>query len=95
MTRIAEADVAFHEIIYMATNNKRLIQLLNNIREQMYRYRVEHLKKKECYARLSKEHKEMIIALEEGNEEQALALIKEHIENQAETVIDSIRNKEK
>ena len=95
VTKIAEADVAFHDIIYMATNNKRLIQLLNNIREQMYRYRVEHLKQKECYSRLSKEHKEMIIALEEGNEEVALALIKEHIENQAETVIDSIRHKEK
>ena len=95
VTKIAEADVAFHDIIYMATNNKRLIQLLNNIREQMYRYRVEHLKQKDCYARLTKEHREMIVALEEGNEEQALSLIKEHIENQAKTVIDSIRNKEK
>ena len=47
ITKIAEADVAFHDIIYMATDNKRLIQLLNNLREQMYRYRIEYLKKKE------------------------------------------------
>ena len=33
----AEADIHFHEIIYAATNNKRLVQMLNNLREQMYR----------------------------------------------------------
>lgn len=43
ITKIAEADVRFHDIIYMATDNQRLIQLLNNLREQMYRYRVEYL----------------------------------------------------
>ena len=47
ITRIAQADVAFHDIIYAATDNRRLIQLLNNLREQMYRYRIEYLKKKE------------------------------------------------
>ncbi len=36
--------MAFHEIIYSATNNKRLLQILNNLREQMYRYRMEYLK---------------------------------------------------
>ena len=40
----AEADVKFHEIIYGATHNRRLVQIINNIREQMYRYRIEYLK---------------------------------------------------
>ena len=40
----AEADVKFHEIIYGATHNQRLVQIINNIREQMYRYRIEYLK---------------------------------------------------
>ena len=48
ITQIAQADVLFHDVIYTATDNKRLIQLLNNLREQMYRYRIEYLKKKEC-----------------------------------------------
>ena len=37
ITQIAQADVLFHDVIYTATDNKRLIQLLNNLREQMYR----------------------------------------------------------
>ena len=95
ITKIAEADVAFHDIIYMATNNKRLIQLLNNIREQMYRYRVEHLKRKECYDQLIKEHNEMITAIENGDKELATKITRSHIGGQAQTVIDTIRSKEK
>ena len=51
LIKIAEADVAFHEIIYMATGNKRLIQMINNLREQMYRYRLEYIKDKSTHAR--------------------------------------------
>ena len=42
VTRTAEADVHFHDIIYRSTDNQRLIQLLSNLGEQMYRYRVEY-----------------------------------------------------
>ena len=35
LTELAEMDVAFHDIIYNATNNNRLVQLLSNLREQM------------------------------------------------------------
>ena len=42
--KIAEADVALHDIIVQATGNQRLIQLVNNLSEQMYRYRFEYIK---------------------------------------------------
>ena len=32
VTKFAEADVKFHDVIFMATDNQRLIQLLNNFR---------------------------------------------------------------
>ena len=41
---LAAADVKVHEVIYGSTHNKRLVQIISNIREQMYRYRVEYLK---------------------------------------------------
>ena len=34
ITKIAEADVAFHDVIFTATDNRRLIQLLNNLRSR-------------------------------------------------------------
>ena len=44
LVKLAEADVAFHEVIYKSSDNRRLNQVLNNLREQIYRYRVEYLK---------------------------------------------------
>ena len=38
--QIAETDERYHEIIYDSTKNARLVQILNNLREQMYRYRL-------------------------------------------------------
>jgi len=40
VSKLASIDVRFHDIIFEATDNKRLIQLLNNLIEQMYRYRL-------------------------------------------------------
>ncbi|SHK21014.1 GntR family transcriptional regulator [Hespellia stercorisuis] len=95
VTKIAEADVVFHDIIYNATDNQRLIQLLNNLREQMYRYRVEYLKKKEFYPQLLQEHQEIIQAIANHKKEQASACICQHIDNQTEAVIGIIHNNKK
>ena len=94
ITQIAQADVAFHDIIYAATDNRRLIQLLNNLREQMYRYRIEYLKKKECYPQLLNEHQTIIDAIAGHDKELATKFTSQHIKNQAETVVGTIREKE-
>lgn len=91
ITVVAEADVAFHDVIYNATDNERLISLLNNFREQMYRYRVEYLKKKECHAKLLAEHRELIRAIENRESERATEITSRHIENQVEVVSGTLR----
>ena len=88
VTKIAEADVKFHDIIFAATNNQRLITLLNNLREQMYRFRVEYLKQKECYPQLLEEHDKLIALISGGEVEEACELMGCHIDNQASTVSD-------
>ena len=91
ITQIAEADVDFHDVIYMATDNSRLIQLLNNLREQMYRYRIEYLKKPEFHAQLLDEHQQLIDMIEERNKEKAIEITCCHIDNQVAAVSDIIR----
>ena len=93
ITKIAEADVRFHDIIYMATDNQRLIQLLNNLREQMYRYRVEYLKNEKVHSQLIKEHEELISNIVGRNKEEATAIMNKHIDNQVAAVMDVIRTK--
>ena len=93
VTEYAEADVKFHDIIYLATDNQRLIQLLYNLREQMYRYRVEYLKRTEVHPVLLAEHEHIIECIEKHDKAAAKVAISTHIENQAKTVSDTIRTK--
>ena len=93
VTALAEADVKFHDIIYFATENQRLIQLLYNLREQMYRYRVEYLKREEVYATLFAEHEHIIECIVKRDKVAAKQAISTHIDNQMHTVADTIRTK--
>lgn len=94
ITEIAEADVRFHDVIYTATKNQKLIQLLNNLHEQMYRYRIEYLKDEEVYPKLLKEHKEIIERINRGEKEEAARIVCEHIDDQVNAVMDVIRTKQ-
>ncbi|MBQ3029642.1 MAG: GntR family transcriptional regulator [Agathobacter sp.] len=87
---IAEADVNFHDVIYEATGNPKLVNMLNNLREQIYRYRVEYLKDADNYPKLIKEHEAIYNALVERNKEAARSSIGVHVENQAIAVKEVI-----
>lgn len=93
VTAFAEADVQFHDVIYFSTQNQRLIQLLYNLREQMYRYRVEYLKRKEVHPTLLEEHNYIIQCLEKRDKFGATKAISTHIINQEKVVSDTIRTK--
>ena len=43
LKKIIEYDVEFHDIIYRATDNPKLVTLLNNIREQIYQIGRAHV----------------------------------------------------
>lgn len=94
LTSCVQADMRFHEIIYNATDNARLLQILNNLREQMYRYRMEYLKDREMYPVLLREHETIREALGARDREKAGAAIRDHIENQRESIINSLREDE-
>ena len=91
LVRLAETDVAFHEIIYQASDNKRLNQVLNNLREQMYRYRVEYLKEEQTRNLLVSEHEELVKAIREGDVQKAQDISFHHLENQRKAIIRTIR----
>lgn len=90
----AEADVKFHEIIYGATHNQRLVQIINNIREQMYRYRIEYLKDVESRKTLVKEHYEICDALKRRDAESAVEKMCIHIRNQQEAILRSLEHEQ-
>lgn len=88
---LAKADVDFHDIIYKATDNARLVQLLNNLREQMYRYRIEYLKDVRARKSLVQEHDALWEALRERDQEKARKIICAHVEHQQASIIHSMQ----
>lgn len=89
--KIAQADIAFHDIIVQATGNQRLIQLVNNLAEQMYRYRFEYIKDSSQHATLIEEHSHIYQSLLAKDKEAAAAAARTHIENQKKSIIRLIR----
>lgn len=90
-TTIAAADVALHDIIVQATGNKRLIQLINNLSEQMYRYRFEYIKEEDRHDNLVEEHRMIYESIAAKDKERAAAAAKLHIDNQEASIIRQIR----
>ena len=91
LVKLAEADEAFHDIIYCASDNERLIQTLNNFKEQLYRYRVEYLREEVTRNQLVSEHEELYRALRERDIRKAQEISFRHIENQRKVIVRSIR----
>ena len=88
---IASADVAFHNTIVEASDNDRLIQLVSNLGEQMYRYRFEYIKDESKHGQIKQEHKIMFDSIMEKDREKAVEIVKTHINNQEEAIMRKIR----
>lgn len=92
--QVVQADVAFHDAIYRAADNPKLMTLLNNLREQMYRYRVEYLKDENSYAALIEEHKNIFRCLQNRDKAQVTRATSEHVVNQERFMKNMIREQE-
>ncbi len=92
--QIAEADVSFHDVIYEATGNPKLVTLLNNLREQVYRYRVEYVKNPKNYPVLIKEHEAILQGLKDREVERAVSAMQEHVANQVLAVKEVIQEQQ-
>ena len=88
--KLAQIDEKFHYIIFNSTDNQRLIQLLNNLRQQMYRFRLEYLKDKNVHKRLAREHQQIIENIKNHDVESATINITTHISNQVNIVSQRI-----
>lgn len=92
VVNIVEADVKFHDAIYAMTNNDRLIQIINNLREQMYRYRLEYVKDARTHSILISEHNDIIKNISEKDILAAQDVMRHHIRNQEKGIIRLLKN---
>ncbi len=87
LREIAQKDVALHNIIVEATGNIRLEQMVNNLSEQMYRYRFEYIKDTSRHGALLEEHRGIYESILKCDKKLAAERAKEHIDNQEAAII--------
>lgn len=91
IAKIAKADVEFHDIIMESTKNSRLKALVNNLAEQMYRYRFVYLTDYSIHENLINEHMDIYNAIANKDKEKAKKAAQLHIDNQEKAIIDHIK----
>lgn len=83
---IVACDELFHDAIYKSAKNGKLENIINNLREQMYRYRYEYVKDNTDYTVLVDEHRKIIQGLKDRDKKFVRAIMHEHLENQIDAV---------
>ena len=92
MEGMIQKDIEFHDIIFKATRNEKLIQISNNLREQVQRFRVMYITKFKKSRTLATEHFEIAEAISNRNMDLAEKLAKRHIENAENYIISIVEN---
>lgn len=91
-TVIAAADVKLHDIIVRAAGNERLTEILNNLSEQMYRYRFEYIKDTSNYEKLVEEHRIIYESILNKDKKTAAQTARVHIDNQERSILNLLRS---
>ncbi len=87
----ALADVEFHNIIFEAAENERLNAMINNLAEQMYRYRFVYIKDEKNFENILFEHARIVQALGKRDKKEAAEAVKTHIDSQEKSIIMKIQ----
>lgn len=95
LQRCIKIDIAFHQIIYEASQNKWLQKILDSLFEQITRFRAKSLSQAGRMKKALLEHKELSEALAEGDSETAKELAQKHIAEARESVVSVFKEKQK
>lgn len=89
--KIVEADVAFHGLIYQVSRNERLVGIINNLREQLARFRTRSMSYPGRLEKTLDEHNEMFEAIADGDVSAARDAAERHMESAEKTLLKALK----
>ena len=87
MKKVVEDDMEFHDILYKASRNQRLVGIISNLREQMTRFRSMSMSYPGRLKKTLEEHSRLVEAIAQRDVELAQKLAVEHMENSEQTLL--------
>lgn len=89
---IVEIDTSFHDLLYKAAKNEKLFQMVNNLQEQLQRFRSASLARPGRSRTALDEHRKILEAIAMGDSKLAQKLAMEHIESAETAMMASIES---
>lgn len=90
MAEIVAADSVFHDVLYRAARNERLLGIISNLREQITNIRGRSMAQPGRMKDTLTEHRNLLDAIASRDPEAAAAAARVHIENAERTLIESL-----
>lgn len=92
LQKVVEVDTDFHTLLYQASRNQRLTQIINNLREQIQRFRTTSLSYPGRMKTALEEHRKIVEAISSRDGDQARRSAQEHIENAENSMMSMIQH---
>lgn len=87
---LVERDISFHDLIYKASRNQRLVAMVTHLKEQIQRFRTTSLSQPGRVKNAVHEHISIVEAISDRNVELATNLAREHIESAEQIFLNSL-----
>ncbi|SMC72434.1 GntR family transcriptional regulator [Sporomusa malonica] len=91
--RLVESDSQFHDILYRASRNDRLVGIINNLREQFTRFRSISIQYPGRMQKSVEEHRRLVEAIASRDTDLAQQLAREHMENSEQTLLQDLNER--
>ena len=90
MANIVEADIEFHDVLYKASRNERLRNIINNLREQITVIRGVSMRYPGRLKDTQEEHRRLVECIAARNVEKSQEAARIHLENAERTLMISM-----
>jgi len=88
--KIVETDIEFHDVIYHAARNSRLVGVISNLRDQLTRFRTLSMSYPGRLEATMEEHRAIVEAISRGDVKAARKAAEHHMENSERTLLEAM-----
>jgi DNA-binding GntR family transcriptional regulator len=86
---LTDINTEFHDLLYALSKSPKLIKMINNLQDQIYRFRQLILKDEKLAIMSNNDHKDMLALIRQRDAEGVELLVREHLARGQKAVLES------
>ncbi len=92
LSALPEINTEFHDHLYAMSRSPKLIKMINDLKDQIYRFRKILLRVEEMAATSNEDHRQMLKAMNDRDADRVEKLVREHILRGRRVVLKELEN---